>query len=448
MGNTTESGELNKGVEVTYQIILPILVVAGIVGSVVSILVLIQSNLKKAIGNRYFLALSCCDLCLSISYIIIAVTACGCDFEWYSSAWFFAHFGWSVTCTFHALGTYIVIFMSLDRFVGVWFPPTYKILTQPPYDITKRLVFAVVLCFGLHVPYMVDAEVLCVDPSVNKTMTYVVHAKDNCTSDIYNTNDGFQKSFKEPWHEVYRYIYNLLVRWLPCALLIVLNFGLVLAVVIGRVKLPRSRDEVKAKVSKLESRAKRQLKINKQEKVLVATAIAMTASYVVMTMPITIFLTGYAKSNDNRCTESSPAETLRHVGNIAQILEHVLHGVYLLLINPSFRQELLCLLQCKKSPDDGHSSVDHSLSNGNRPLSRSFRSIKACRDSIAHGPVVADTVAKETSEELKSLGRDSLKETSEASQPLCCTNSEEGSEKDKYKSFCSDNVEETNPFYI
>lgn len=52
MENTTESGELNSGVVVTYQIILPILVVAGIVGSSSSIWVLIQPNLMKAIGNR------------------------------------------------------------------------------------------------------------------------------------------------------------------------------------------------------------------------------------------------------------------------------------------------------------------------------------------------------------------------------------------------------------
>ncbi|XP_050689020.1 uncharacterized protein LOC126981626 [Eriocheir sinensis] len=352
MVNTMECTELDNGAVITYQIILPMLVAVGLVGSAISIIVLSKPSLKNVMGNKYFLALSLCDLSLIFSYIIIAATANGCVLKSYASAWYFAHFGWSVTCTVHALGTYIVIFMSLDRFVGVWFPMWFVAITQQPFNINKKLLFATVLCFGLHVPYMVDAEVLCVEPSVNKTRACVVHAKDICTSDLYNSNDGFQKSFKEPWHEVYRCIYSLLVRWLPCALLIVLNFGLMLAVVTGRVKLPRAQGEVEAKASKVEAGKQRQLKKNKQEKVLVATAIAMTASYVVMTMPITIFLTGYAKPNATRCTESSPEENLRHVGNITQMLEHVLHGVYLLLINPSFRKELLCLLRCRKSTSE------------------------------------------------------------------------------------------------
>ncbi|XP_050716042.1 formyl peptide receptor-related sequence 6-like isoform X2 [Eriocheir sinensis] len=318
--------KLQDGVVVTYQIILPMLVVVGVVANAMSIMVLNRPRLKNIIGNKYFLALSWCDLSYSISCIIIAATACGCVFESYASAWYYAHFGWSITRTFHALGNYIIIFMSLDRFVAVWFPVWFMTMTQPLFDITNRLVFATVLCFILHVPYMVDAAVV---EKVNfcNNCTEAVN-EDNCTSVTsvtYISIDGFQKSFNQTWHEVFRYSYNQLFCWLPCALLIVLNFGLVLAVVTKRVKVPR-------------------------EKMLVATAIVMTASYVVMTMPITIFLAGYAAANDNRCTESSPKETLRHIGNITQILEHVLHGVYLLLINPSFRQELICLLQCRRSP--------------------------------------------------------------------------------------------------
>lgn len=360
------------------------------------------------------MALSLADLLLSASYIIIAVTACGCVFKSYASAWFFAHFGWSITCTFHALGTYIVIFMSLDRFVGVWFPTWFKVLTEPPFDITKRLVLASVLCFGLHVLYMVDAEVQC------DNLTLPINATDNCPSDSYISNDGFQKSFDEQWHTVYRYFYNLMVRWLPCAILIVLNFGLVLGVVKGRVKFPRVKEEVERKATKAAPGMKRQLKRNKQENVLVATAIAMTASYVVLTMPITIFLTGYAAASDSRCKEPSPRETLRHVGNIAQILEHVLHGVFLFFINPCFRQEMLCLLQCKKSPRDESLSSEPPLANGTRPLSSVSRSFsKVSRDSIVpsqpYKPALTETVEGHTLEEVKSLCRETLKEASENS---------------------------------
>lgn len=309
------------------------------------------------------------------------------------------------------MGTYIVIFMSLDRFVGVWFPMLFKKLTQPPFDITNRLVFTTILCFGLHVVFMVDAEVQCLAlGSLDDNCTVGYDSLHNCTSDTYISNDGFEKSFNEHWHVVYRYFYNLLVRWLPCAVLIVLNISLVLAVVSGRVKYPKNNEKDPKKEDK---GRKRQLKNIRQEKVLVVTAIAMTASYVVMTMPITIFLTSFASANDCRCEKPSPEETLRHVGNILQLTEHILHSIYLFLINRCFRRELLCLLKCRKSPNNGFVSDELSISTNSRPLSTVSRySIKACRESMAplqyYKPSCGETVEEETLEETKSLSKDTL----------------------------------------
>lgn len=301
------------------------------------------------------MALSWCDLLYFISSIFIATTACGCIFENYCSTWFYAHFGWNIILAFNALSTYIVIFISLDRFVAVWFPMWFETITQPPFDITNRLVFATVLSFGLNVPYMVDATVSEKESFCNCSESIY---ENNCSSITYIPKDGFQNNFNQTWHKVFRYNYNVLMFWLPSVMLSVLNFSLVLAVISGRVKLPR------AKAAEVEADMHRSFNTNKQETVLVATSLAMTASYVVMTIPIAIFLSCYAEFNDNRCTESTPKETLRHIGNIFQILEHILHSVYLFLINPSFRQGLISLFQCKK---ENHNST---LSNSEHPLGK------------------------------------------------------------------------------
>lgn len=78
------------------------------------------------------------------------------------------------------------------------------------------------------------------------------------------------------------------------------------------------------------------------------------------------------------------------------MLKLVLYALYLFLINPSFRQELLRLLRCSKSPNVD--SLSDSLPNG-RPLSCVSRcSSKVRKDSmvpvLSSKPSRGDNVGK------------------------------------------------------
>ncbi|XP_063850041.1 uncharacterized protein LOC135094150 [Scylla paramamosain] len=366
---------LHVSIVITYYGVLPVLVVLGVTGSVASIWVLLQPSLKKVAVNRYFLVLAAYDMALSVFYIPIVVTATGCNFLDYGSALYFAHFGWTTACTFHALGTYVIVFLSLDRFVGVWFPTLFKRLQQPPFGFLHRMVAMVVVCVGVHLPFMVDATVECEGFDEEE-----IQLSDNssCPNGSWVSSDGFENSFEERWHEVYRYFYNLMVRWLPYGLLAVFNFSLVMAVSLGKVRFPGAAATEVTKVDPatgaLRSGNRRQAR--NSERVLVATVIAMTASYVVLTLPITIFLTAFAGTDTDRCSSPSPEETLRHVGNIFQLLEHVLHAVFLVLINPRFRRETLRLLGCRDSPggEGDTTTPDDDLASATRPVSSASRS--------------------------------------------------------------------------
>uniref|UniRef100_A0A0P4WI41 G-protein coupled receptors family 1 profile domain-containing protein n=1 Tax=Scylla olivacea TaxID=85551 RepID=A0A0P4WI41_SCYOL len=319
--------------------------------------------------------LAACDMALSVFYIPIVVTATGCNFLDYGSALYFAHFGWTTACTFHALGTYVIVFLSLDRFVGVWFPTLFKRLQQPPFGFLHRMVAMVVVCVGVHLPFMVDATVECEGFDEEE-----IQLSDNssCPNGSWVSSDGFENSFNERWHEVYRYFYNLMVRWLPYGLLAVFNFSLVVAVSLGKVRFPGTAATEVTKVDPatgtLRSGNRRQAR--NSERVLVVTVIAMTASYVVLTLPITIFLTALAGADTDRCSSPSPEETLRHVGNIFQLLEHVLHAVFLVLINPRFRRETLRLLGCRDSSggEGDTTTPDDDLASATRPVSSASRS--------------------------------------------------------------------------
>ncbi|KAG0717832.1 hypothetical protein GWK47_007926 [Chionoecetes opilio] len=74
-------------------------------------------------GGEYFLALAAFDLLLFLFYLPILVSACGCTFPNYGSAYYFTHFGWSLANSFHGMGTYTLVLLALDRFVGVCSPP-------------------------------------------------------------------------------------------------------------------------------------------------------------------------------------------------------------------------------------------------------------------------------------------------------------------------------------
>lgn len=103
-----------------------------------------------------------------------------------------------------------------------------------------------------------------------------------------------------------------MVRLVPYVLLTGFNFSLVVGVFTERVNFPRAKatEEVGNKAAQVEAGMTRRnlKKWWRQERVLVATAIALTTSYVVLTVPITIFLAVFADSNDARCEKPSPEE--------------------------------------------------------------------------------------------------------------------------------------------
>ncbi|KAG0711113.1 putative G-protein coupled receptor [Chionoecetes opilio] len=369
---------LELSLRVVYRGVLPVVVALGVVTSLATIWVLAQPGLRKAAANRYFLALAASDLLLFLFYIPILVTACGCTFPDYGSAYYFSHFGWTLAASFHGMGTYTIVLLSLDRFVGVWFPTSFKRLQQPPFGFTQRMVAVIVLSVGVHVPIMAHGNVVCAEDKNIKCYSNAT----TCDSGNWVSVDGYECNYDQLWHIAYRYFYNFIVRWLPYALMFVFNVSLVIAVSMGKVKFPRQAVMDHEQLDGARPGA-RQKKRNK-EGILVATVIAMTASYVLFTLPITIFLTGFADTGTDRCKYYNPKEMLRHMGNTLQVVEHVLHIFFLVLINPRFRREMLSLVRCRgATTEEGDTTTPGD--DRSKPLNSASHSAKA-GDSNAEPP--------------------------------------------------------------
>lgn len=119
---------------------------------------------------------------------------------------------------------------------------------------------------------------------------------------------------------------------MPGCLLLFFNASLVVGVVQGRVNLPVGS----------------QTPGKNGERKLVIITIAITATYILFTLPIMIYITGYAEALPNRCSGNHPTEVLRGVGNVLQLLEHVIHIAFLVGLNSRFRKELKILLRLEE----------------------------------------------------------------------------------------------------
>lgn len=124
---------------------------------------------------------------------------------------------------------------------------------------------------------------------------------------------------------------------MPSCLLVFFNTSLVVGVMQGRVNLP----------------AGSQTPGGSGERNLIIITIAITISYVLFTIPIMIYITGFAGAEPDRCSANHPKEVLRAVGNSLQLLEHVIHIFFYIGLNRPFRKELKYLLRLEERPEEG-----------------------------------------------------------------------------------------------
>ncbi|XP_069156306.1 probable G-protein coupled receptor B0563.6 isoform X2 [Procambarus clarkii] len=309
--------------QVVYRQVLPVLVSLGVLANVLCIIVLSKPRLRAARVNWYFLLLAVLDLLVCVFYIPVITTITGCTFSSYVEAYYFSHLGWTLVGISQALGTYTMLWLSLDRFIAVWMCNLYPRIQSNPNIFRNRIVLTFIVCIFVHLPYIIDAKVDC--SSSTKTDS-------TCVNGTWIIKTGYQNHFNEAWHKVYRTFYGLFIRFVPASLLVVFNVGLVIGVARGRVNFPTTAEGSR----------------RAGERTLVITVISITASYILLTLPIIIYVMNYAKHHSDRCYGNHPKEVLRAIGNSFQILEHTIHIIFFLGLNHGFREELKILLYLAK----------------------------------------------------------------------------------------------------
>ncbi|KAK4290233.1 hypothetical protein Pmani_036854 [Petrolisthes manimaculis] len=325
---------------VTYRRVLPFLVTLGLVTNLVALVVLCRPSLRHTKVNGYLIVLTVCDLLVCIFYIPVITTITGCVHYSYIDALYFAHFGWTLVGVFQTTGIYTILWLSLDRFMAVWMYDLYPRIQQKPHVIRNRMIITGICCVTIFVLYMIDATVVCVSK---------VDQDHECQHGHWISISGFQLSYSEQWHRVFRIIFSLCIRWIPSTLLLGFNAGLVVGVARGRLSFPSASHP-------------------NAERNLVTITICITFSYIFFSLPIVVYITAFASKLEDRCSGLHAKEILRAVGNCFQLLEHIVHVFFMAGLNSAFRKELKVFLRLDQSTVEKENYVGGTI--GEEEVSR------------------------------------------------------------------------------
>lgn len=283
---------------------------------------------------RYFLVLAVSDLLLCVSFIPISTSINGCTFTSEAEAHYFAHVAWNMISFWQTMATYTIMWLAMDRFLGVWMPLTYRRIHSRKNFMRIRIRVTALVCFVIHIVLFINGTVVEAKPPA-------------CDTGISKTAFHVFSNKKGNWFVRYWYknLYLFISFWFPGICLIILNAGLVTAVMKGRLHFPEMNCDSATTPS---STPVDNGEINSRDKALIVTMISMSISYMIFLIPNTIFLALKSGSFDDRCCKYYQEEVVRDAFNLLIPFEHVVHIFFLLILNSNFRKELKHILHLEQ----------------------------------------------------------------------------------------------------
>ncbi|CAL4114032.1 unnamed protein product, partial [Meganyctiphanes norvegica] len=108
-------------------------------------------------SNVYMQMMAILDLLQSFAYLPFVFDNEFCLYNSYAYAFYFNHFGWKVLDILNTFNTYVLLFLSYDRFLAIWYPVQFQKVRQQ--GITKRVLFVGPFLLAPFIPMMCVGEV-------------------------------------------------------------------------------------------------------------------------------------------------------------------------------------------------------------------------------------------------------------------------------------------------
>ncbi|XP_068251094.1 FMRFamide peptide receptor frpr-18-like [Palaemon carinicauda] len=312
----------------SYMILLPILIAVGWIVSSISFFVLRRTKLRATHVNTYFLLLAGADFFVFTVSIPTIKSLNGCNLRSHAYALYFVHVFFTIFYIIQTISLYLILWIAYDRFLAIWNFSRFNEI-QKPSVIRMRLTCTIIICVLLHLEHLFNVKVTCSNVpnckpgnSTCETIARLMIAENTCKDGIWIINDGLHYITEKPiWRQIYWALYGLLVSAIPIILVVLLNLGIVVAIIIQRVR----------SVSSTARTQRRDL-----SRIYIILAISLT--FICCTAPTLIHATFYANNIDN-CHGPYSEEIFRAVAHLLLLVEHITHFI-ILIFNEVFWQEL------------------------------------------------------------------------------------------------------------
>ncbi|XP_042239141.1 uncharacterized protein LOC121877442 [Homarus americanus] len=322
--------------EGVFQVVFPTLIVVGVLTNLLNVTVLTRPMMSNK-TYRWLRCLAVVDICLCVLSIPICLSNGGHGSTPYSTALYYAHFGWSSSIAAQILSFYLMSWFAYERFLAVCRHAEYR-SSQRSRLFKRRVVGSVVGVVVLYLPTAVVGQVCQVD-------------------DGWIPVDGYSIVKLPLWYSVYSWVREIFSRVVPAAVITFCNVKITY-----RLKHLRSiRDGFGSGVSP----ARRE-----RERRLVLLLFWVTAFFYVYNTPVTVYYLGFY---------APPPHLRGHQQR--QMMGNVSNFVLYFLINPDFQRTLKVMFHLRVP--DSASAIDTGTCDV-KQSSNSFRSsIPGCGTTTA-----------------------------------------------------------------
>lgn len=215
----TMSPEIQYMGHIAYNVVAPVIISFGILTNVLNLLVLTRPSLRGP-TFRYLKWLAVANLLVCVVLLPFTLHSHATPVP-YAAALYFAHIEVPVGNALIASSVYIVVGLSIDRFVAVCYPRKYRNL-HSHYVASVRIALSFIIAFIMYIPMAFYKVVVPVGGGGGgaagggdgQALKYVIEEN--------------AKVVSTQWFMVYEYLLEICVRFAPAVLLAVLNTWIII----------------------------------------------------------------------------------------------------------------------------------------------------------------------------------------------------------------------------
>ena len=224
---------------IAYSVVAYIIVGVGILGNLASLVVLTRPNLK-GVMYVYLLGLAVSNLCVMITAVpALFDISSGLGGGHYTTAFFTAHLMFPLINSFMASSVYIIICMTVNRYISIYKPTDFQrlhTLKNARVSISLSFFFGIIF----HIPLCFQNKVERSCQSQNETEPETLWSRNNTHTCVWKSNENFQVSENYVF-KCYLWVSETFLRVGPIVTLAILN----ILIIHKFLKIARRRQSLK-----------------------------------------------------------------------------------------------------------------------------------------------------------------------------------------------------------